>query len=264
MPTASERPTNGISVLARAVVWQQLALGWSPPAGAVRRRFTGNESRNALTLALQQLDLPSFDGEWAGDTELAFTRLFGHTVRAEICPYETEYGVGSVFRQTQELADLQGTYAAFGLVRSELQSERPDHLGVECEFAGFLCLKESCAREAGETDQAGLAQEAYRRFLRDHLARFGIAVTRRIERADATGFYGALARLCRAMLTLECTRLDIEKGPRALPLRPDAEETFPAACGAGSECSTAEPEGSSPLGRAAPRRLLSIGEGDEP
>ena len=247
--------------LARAVVWRQLALGFSEPGPALRRSLDDPAERLALARALERLGLPPLEVPDAGALERRFTELFGHTVRGGVCPYETEYGAGRVFQQTQELADLQGWYAAFGLERRPGVTERADHLGVECEFAGFLCCKDARALELGDAEQLALARRAYRSFLRDHLARFGVAVARRIERADAPGLYGRLATTCRALLRAECRRLDVERGPRAMPLRPATEDDAPAACGAGADCTGDECEGSSPLGRAAPRRLLSIGGG---
>ena len=56
----------------------------------------------------------------AGESDTAalasrYRFLFGHTVRGEIPPYETEYGNEALFQQPQELGDLMGFYRAFGL-----------------------------------------------------------------------------------------------------------------------------------------------------
>jgi TorA maturation chaperone TorD len=266
MPTASEEtPERGASAaelddaLARAVIWRRLALGFGEPGPALRRALADASEGRALARALERLGLPRCGAQATEGLERRFTELFGHTVRGGVCPYETEYGAGHVFQQTQELADLEGFYAAFGLARRPEAAERADHLGVECEFAGFLCRKEALTLEAGDAEQVALARRAYRSFLRDHLARFGFAVAHRIEQADSGGTYGLLAATCRALLRAECRRLDIEPGPRVLRVRAEIEDNAPAACGAGADCSAEGYEGSSPLGRAAAGRLLSIG-----
>lgn len=270
MPTASRadanngRPTlelaSGDAALARAVVWRLLALGFAPPGAELRTALNDETQRLALTGALAELGLSFRRGPDEGDLEARFTELFGHTVRAAVCAYETEYGGGQVFQQAQEMADLRGWYAAFGLERRPEVRERPDHVAVECEFAGFLCRKEAYVLASEDRGQSELIHEAYRRFLRDHLARFGMALAARLEGADRDGFYGRLAWLCREFLVVECRRLDVQPGPRALPLRPNTEDDVPAACGAGvdDDPPRGTTGGSSPFGRAAPRRLLSI------
>ncbi|MHC4990236.1 MAG: TorD/DmsD family molecular chaperone [Planctomycetota bacterium] len=261
MPTASE-PAALDDALARAVLWRHVARGFSPPGIDPRRALEDETERRGLQAAVERLGLTAYEPGPTVGLETRFAELFGHTVRATVCPYETEYGAGRVFQQTQELADLRGWYVAFGLERREDAVERADHIGVECEFAGFLCRKEALALAGNDGEQLEIGRLAYRRFLRDHLARFGMAVTVRIEKVDGDGFYGRLAGLCRRLLLAECRRLDIEPGPRALPLRPDSEDDVPAACGAGDCDGKMECDGASPLGRAAPRRLLSIGDGN--
>ncbi len=259
MPTASEIDRAAVDdALARAVAWRHIAQGLAPPDAALRQALSDPTERRGLAAALVRLELGAYEPADADMLELRFAELFGHTVRAQICPYETEYGGGQVFRQTQELADLRGWYAAFGLERREDRAERADHLGVECEFAGFLCRKEAVALELGDERQLEVSRAAYRRFLNDHLARFGIAITGEIARTDGDRFYGRVAVLCRDLLLAECDRLDLEPGPRALPLRSDDGDEIPAACGTCGDDGEGAAEGSSPLGRAAPRRLLSI------
>jgi TorA maturation chaperone TorD len=271
MPTASrsdaktgERresgPAVGDAALARAVVWRFLALGFAPPGPELRAALSDEFERLALAAALAELELTFRCAHAERDLEARFAELFGHTVRAAICAYETEFGGGQIFQQAQEMADLQGWYAAFGLERRPDVRERPDHVAVECEFAGFLCRKEAYMLAREDRGQSELIRQAYRRFLRDHLARFGMALTVRLERIDGDGFHGRLASLCREFLVAECRRVDVEPGPKALPLRPDTADDVPAACDDGADCdpSGGSDEGSSPFGRTAPRRLLSI------
>ena len=240
--------------LGRAVVWRFLSLGFAPPSTALGRFLAPGPDADALTAALSLLELPGFDDEGPLQLDDTFSTIFGHTLRGEVCPYETEYGRPQVFQQAQELADLQGWYAAFGLERHPHTPERADHIGVACEFAGFLAQKEAYTIDRGDDEQLELVRQAYRRFLRDHLARFGIAVAVRLEASDPTGFYGCLGSLCRALLTTESRRVGVKPGPAALPLRPEMPDDVPAACGIDSECDSCAP----PEQTGSPANLLDI------
>jgi TorA maturation chaperone TorD len=219
-------------------VWRFISLGFASPSAALRCALQNGSEKLGLDTALQCLELPLF--RQAAPCEEAFTTVFGHTLRAAICPYETEYHGSHVFQQAQELADLQGWYAAFGLERRPDVHERVDHIGFECEFAGFLLRKEAYFLESRDEAQAKRVRHAYRGFLRDHLGRFGMAVTTRLEQIDRGSFYGELASLCRRLLAAECDRVGVQPGPRALPLRPDGPDNVPAACGTGDECGPCE------------------------
>jgi len=227
--------------LARAVVWRFLSLGFAPPARGLLRALAEDQEREALAAALALLELPPFPLEGPSDLAGPFEELFGHTVRARVCPYETEYGDGQVFLQAQELADLFGWYAAFGLERRPDLRERADHIAMECEFAGFLSHKEAYAVESGDCEQPARVRQAYRRFLRDHLARFGTVVATHLEREDPEGFYGRLGGLLGSVLASECRRIDVQPGPSVLPLRTDELDMVPAACGTEQDCSECDP-----------------------
>jgi TorA maturation chaperone TorD len=227
--------------LARAVVWRFVSLGFAPPSAALRRALEDESERLGLEIALDRLGLPPFRCEPPPDLEDVFGGIFGHTLRSGPCPYETEYGGAHVFQQAQELADLQGWYAAFGLERRSDGRERVDHIGCECEFVGFLATKEAYLLERRDDEQLERVRQAYRRFLRDHLGRFGTAVTTRLEKLGSPGFYGDLATLCRTFLASECRRVGVRPGPRALPLRPE-EPDVPAACGASDDGEPPSPD----------------------
>ena len=66
-------------------------------------------------------------------SELAsgYVRLFGHSLRGRVCPYEIEYGKREPILQAQALSDVGGFYRAFGLVPSGKHGERWDHVAIE-------------------------------------------------------------------------------------------------------------------------------------
>lgn len=239
------------ATLARAVVYQWLAEGFAPPAPSTIERVTSARGLATIAGAARLLDdapktalaeaLPLVAPRLSlEELRAAYTRLFGHTARGEVPPYETEYGEHDIFRQPQELADLSGFFRAFGL-SSEGRRERCDHVSRECEFLGWLSLKQAFALE--HQDQAMLAEvlKARRLFLRDHLGCFAPALGRRLMRADGGGFYGALGAVLERFVVAECALEQVAAGPLYLKLGDTDSPEVPTACVAASgTCEAAE------------------------
>jgi DMSO reductase family type II enzyme chaperone len=242
MPTPSDG-TLADRALARGVVYAALALGFGPPSRETIERLADSEAAEALADAARRFQEPASDlvacvralRRPIALDELAATyrRLFGHTARGEVPPYETEYGAEALFQQPQELGDLSGFARAFGLVLRSETRERIDHVSCECELASFFAWKEAYALETGEREMHAATVRATTLFLRDHLGRFAPVFTRRLVRADADGFYGGLGRLLGRMVAIDCDRLQVAMGSETLGLRPD-----PAACSAPMGCAS--------------------------
>jgi TorA maturation chaperone TorD len=238
--------------LARSVVYHAVTLGLRPPALESGRAPFDSAAPETLRAAATLLDAQAPSGEALlpavetfcalaaspVDRETAHARLFGHS-RGLVCPFETEYGAEGAFRQPQELADIAGTYLAFGLKSPEGGDERVDHAACECEFMDFLARKEAFGlgtlhmrgdRE-GAREQIGTVQGAARGFLREHLGRFGRAFASLLIKEDAGGFHGALGALLFRFLTQECWRFGLPPGPPSLELRPPVPDDTPMACG---------------------------------
>lgn len=237
------------AALARSVLYRANALGLRPPTDAANSLVAGQPAiREAATL----LDGAAPSGEALrpavdalcdhraspADRLAAHARLFGHS-RGLVCPFETEYGAEGAFRQPQELADIAGTYLAFGLRPPEAGDERVDHAACECEFMDFLARKEAFAlaslpanggREEAEA-QLAAARAAARGFLGEHLGRFGRAFASLLIKEDPGGFHGALGAVLFRFLTQECRRLGLPPGPPSLDLRPPVPDETPMACG---------------------------------
>lgn len=233
--------------LARAVVSHVLKMGLSFPSQENIARICSAESEDALAHAAVVLD------EASNTTTLTeavvrfrapsvstvdelgqnYNRLFGHTLRGKVCPYETEYGRAHPFQQAQELSDLAGFYLAFGLHPSDERNERVDHIARELEFFEFLSCKEAYALENREAEMLAVTRKALKRFLGEHLAHFGRAFGLHLQLEDDGGFYGDLGRLSAAFLSSECDRQGTPVGPEVLELRSTEEENIPMACGSG-------------------------------
>lgn len=228
--------------LCRSMLYEALALGFCAPGPELAQRLASPQGSAALAAAAFLLDPELADQvrQLARDAReveglpLRFRRLFGHTSRGPVPPYETEYGSDALFLQPQEMADIAGFFRAFGLELSRRGHQRVDHLACECEFLAFLCRKEAFALEQGDEDMLEQTCRAQRLFLKDHLGRFGPAVGHRLAREDQ-GFYGALGQICALFLGGECRRLDVPAGPAHLELRSAEPDNVPMACGSESE-----------------------------
>jgi len=233
--------------ICRGVLYSALSLGFGPPDAETVRRFSAADEVAALVDAARILERAGA-AEMAGEVaelgakvppveELAaeHRRLFGHTLRGQVTPYETEYGNEALFQQPQELSDLAGIVSAFGLQLRPGLRERLDHVSCECEFASFLSCKEAYAIDAGDDEMLAQTRRGMKALLRDHLGRFAPAFARQLRRATSMDFYRALGNLLLACVRADCARLEVALGPDYLPLRPDPA-LCPAPLGCGEEC----------------------------
>ena len=243
---------NDVGALARSVLYETLALGLQAPTREALQRIESEEARRTLALAAETVDP---EGTWGladavsrltrlrpanlDDLAVRHSQLFGHTARGVVCPFETEYGTEALFRQPQELADIAGYYAAFGLKPRAEDGERVDHVSCECEFSGFLHRKEAFVLAEGASEERlemlETTRKAARSFLADHLGRFGTAFGLTLSGEDDGGFFGLLGVLLVTLLKLESERLHVTLGAATLDLRSTAEEEVPMGCGSGEQ-----------------------------
>ncbi len=233
--------------LGRALVYRFLATGYRyPEAESVNTLLEQGRGVSEALLALGYPgDGPLYeqssrlvhavrDGA-ADDLEPEYVALFGHAVRGSCPLYEAEYGESDErLQQPHELSDLAAFYQAFGLELSSDVRDRVDFIAVEFEFMAFLSLKQAYAEEHVKADLVAIAVDAQRKFLHDHLGRWGAAFARRILDRTSHALYGPLAQFTLAYLTDDCHRLDVTPGDENLRLRlplkeSDACQTCPMA-----------------------------------
>jgi TorA maturation chaperone TorD len=149
------------------------------------------------------------------DIAAEYDRAFGLVSLRDCPPYGTEYGPTSEpFFRAQQLADVAGFYAAFGLIGGRAKPERADHIALELDFMAHLLLKQRLADDGTPTGQerAEVCADAARRFFRDHLAPWLPSFAAGMQRRG--GFYAAVGRALAAFVPAERGRLGI-KAPRA-------------------------------------------------
>ena len=233
--------------LCRSALYEALALGFRAPTEETIERLVSADGREALADAAALLDvawgsnLASSVRGLAGGSGLdalaeSFPRLFGHSARGLVPPYETEYGEESVFQPMHEMSDLAAFYRAFGLEVALGAHERSDHVSAECEFLLVLCRKEAYASERNDPVMLDQTRRAWRLFLRNHLGRWGPAFGKKLQREDQGGFYGALGVLAADFLSRECAAAGVPAGPEFLRLRSPEPPDLPMGCGGNAEC----------------------------
>ncbi len=255
--SSSDR-TNALDLaLARSVVYRAMATAFQRPSGLTLETLGSSDARRTVRDAAALLDGGRVDtppltpavGQLARACEQArladlvdeHDRLFGHTARGVVCPFETEYGSSAPFQQPQTLADIAGFYRAFGLRTRSAINERVDHIGCECDIEMFLALKEAYVMEALgsedgterdiDTETLEETRKASALFLRDHIGRFGRAFANALMKESPDRFHGCAARVLYRLLDLDCARLNVPVGPLTLELRSDAEDETPIGCG---------------------------------
>jgi TorA maturation chaperone TorD len=245
-------PSETDVALSRAVVYRYLAEVLRHPSQA---RLSEGEWREALTAALEECDASELQAPLARCLELGADRarvesdhgrLIGHTPRAGVPPYESEWlGAAGELLQYHQMADVAAFYKAFGIDLDPTCDERVDHLAVELGFLRFLCAKEAWAGAREELELARIAREGERAFLGEHVATWAPAFCRRLGLNASGGFYAAVAEFASAWIAAECRRLDVPCGD---PTRAPGESsiTLEETCVSCAHASSCVPGGSRP------------------
>lgn len=151
----------------------------------------------------------------AGPERIAedYERVFTHVVSSDWPPYETAYTSKGIFQQANDLADIAGFYAAYGVEISDEERERPDHLSVELELMYLLAFKEAYALRHHTRERADACLEDQRRFFEDHLGRWAPELARRLARGAGDSPYADLAEVCGAFMEAEAAFLGVDPDP---------------------------------------------------
>lgn len=162
------------------------------------------------------------------DLETVHMTVFGASVRGKVTPYECEYGNKEIFQLAGDMSDIAAFYSAFGLRANEMTHERLDHVAAECEFMAQLCAQE--AESHDDSERLEIVVEAQKKFLREHLGRWGVAFAHQLEVVSAGTLYQTTAGLLEAMLLADCERLGVPRGANYLSLRTAPPADDPSHC----------------------------------
>jgi len=207
--------------LLRAEGYRVLAAAFRYPDEAELGAVLSEELTADPQLAqMAQTLIPSIDDQLAGE----HNRLFSQAVA--VSPHERAYTGGDLGPGLGQLAAL---YQAFGLRCGGRDSEVPDHIGAELEFAAFLCLKEALHQEEGTQEAAeavAIVRAARKTFMQEHLGRWVVAFSNKLHNAATHQYYADLALLLCDWVQKDFAGQgwDMPMGGRHLPVvGPDAQ-----------------------------------------
>lgn len=172
-----------------------------------------------------------------------YLEVFGHTTAADCPPYEGEYGQAHIFQKSHMLADLQGSYRAFGVEVNSTFKDRPDHLSVELEFMHLLALKEAYAiLHQHDNDKVETCQRAQKAFLAGHLAPWALPFSLMLaKKAGKRNVYSTWAHLLELHLSADFDQFQAPAAKSALSVSEAPEEDL--ACAAEEQNPIAITEG---------------------
>lgn len=168
----------------------------------------------------------------ADELQREHARTFTHLLSLDCPPCETVYTAREIFDETAQLSDIAGFFRAFGM--ELVERERPDHIAVELEFMHLLTSKEAYAHLHHGAEKARLCRVAQRKFVEEHLGRWGRQFARQLEARASHRFVVATATLLDAFLADEVAYLRAQ--PEVLRVNADwrtkvsEEGCTPAAC----------------------------------
>lgn len=128
------------------------------------------------------------------DLAVDWTRLF-RGVQPEYGPkppYESVYlsrGKEDQSQMARILSGLMAEYRSENVILQEGKANRPDYIGLELGFLGFLSDKEAEARERDKNEEAAQYAERRDQFLRNHLGRWTVSFCEEAKKYAETDFY---------------------------------------------------------------------------
>lgn len=177
----------------------------------VRRTLLDGTCTRGADAALEELEREAERVAAAGLPALGaeHEKAFGHAAAVDHPPHEMHYGGVNLFQQTHQLSDVVGFYRAFGVDVPENLRERPDHVGIEMEFLGLLCVKEANAIQNGLEAEREVTRRAGRRFIARHVGGFVPTLYLRVANRGPSSFYCAVLRFASELLGEDRARLGI-------------------------------------------------------
>lgn len=143
-----------------------------------------------------------------------YLKVFGHTVNKSYPPLGSHYGSEHIFMKSQDLGDIAGYYAAFGMKKTDYLSEGVDHISVELEFMHVLTHKEAYALNNHGQDKADICIDAQKKFIKKEVGSWAPLFTLLLEKNARDEFYIKVASVLRVFMQSEAMYLKVK--PRRL------------------------------------------------
>ena len=187
MITAAEQDV--LTWLQRASTWRFFSLYFRLPTEETEAELVAlapevSAELRELAEMRQQLTL--------GEREQEFHRVLG---AGGIPACASSYDDNALAGRGPMLADIAGFYQAFAYQPEKLPAEVPDHLAVELDFLAFLAMKVAFALHESREDHAAIAQQAYEKFLTEHVKDWVERFHAVLERTSAVIYLRAVERL---------------------------------------------------------------------
>ncbi len=139
--------------------WRSIGMLFECPSAGWR------ETLLDLIASLSDSDLlEAAEAAQAEASESLYHSLFGPG--GPVSPREVSYHRGVELGGL--MSELLRYYEAFGY--NPASREACDHISVEADFVGYLCMKEAYARACNDSEHAEITEDATRRFLETHLS----------------------------------------------------------------------------------------------
>ena len=146
-----------------------------------------------------------------------YTRLFIGPGPVLAPPWESVYFSEERLLFQRETFQVRAWYARFELTVPNLHREPDDHIGLELSFVARLAELALQAIQAREQEGFQEALEAQRRFLAEHLLKWGPGWCSRVEATSGSEFYRGLALVTRGALSEISEQLAVQ-----IPVQPGA------------------------------------------
>jgi len=138
-----------------------------------------------------------------------FAKLLLSMSANPVTPYESVYLSGLHLLMQESRDQVVAFYQANGFKCVKEVRLPEDHVGIEFEFMAALCQKEIDALEACDAIAAGVAREAQKAFVRDHLVKWVPQLCDDILVRVKSGFYAGIAETTKQFLELEAEEFEL-------------------------------------------------------
>lgn len=145
------------------------------------------------------------------DLKSEYTRLFDHTERIPLAPWESVYLSKDHLLFQEQVLEVRNWYRTFDLEILNLHKEPDDHIGLELAFVAHLANLAVQAIEHKNQDELNRILDAKRRFLTEHVFKWMPTWCDLMLEYGKSDFYKGVALVLRGALEELATLLGLER-----------------------------------------------------